>query len=142
MSTSVIDIREKIRQKVADMQSINSVYDFRASLTTVSGEYPVAFIMIGSGEGEVRANVKSLTNYSYVVEVFTETNINFSASQSERITGEIIDEFLDAFRRDTTLSGTVTYCDQVDWNAGWEERAVEGRLVTLSVSCNKIETIA
>lgn len=140
MATSTIDIKNSIVTKLQAMQSINTVYNYDTS--NFNGNYPVAVVTVGDGEGEVRANVRTLTGYSYNIDIFQELGSNFSPQKTERVVAEVLDEVLTAFRMDNTLSGTVTYCDQVTWTTGFEDREHDTRVLRISLTCRKIETIA
>lgn len=140
MSTTTQDIRQSIKTKLEAMQTLKTVKDHKTS--DIDGDYPVAMLSLGEGDGEVRANVKALTRYSFNVDVYTEMGTNFTPEKAERVTNEIVDEMLAAFRADTTLSGTVTYVEQIEWDAAFEQREHDVRVVSFMINAQAVETIS
>ena len=137
---SVVQIKQTIKTKLEAMQGINLVKDYATS--TVDGEYPLAILTVGDGSGSVNANVRSLTTYGFNIGIFIESATNFTPEKAERIAVELIDEMTEAFRMDTTLSGTVSYCDQLEWETGYEIREHNTRVVNFKLNVNKIEILS
>jgi hypothetical protein len=140
MSTSYIDIKSSLKTLIED-----NVSNLAATTDYASGSfanYPACQITFLRGESESRQNVRRYFTYVYRVEVFVEQGTNFSASKTERIAGEIVDELLTILNDNITLGGGVQEVRPLAWSMGYESDEVNTRTITMDVEVRKLETIS
>lgn len=136
---SLSTVRNKVVEKLGDMQSLNAVYDYPAS--NQSGKYPYATVSLRRGDGDMRSTAHNLRTRSFWIRVYQEKGkIGQGAEQSERIITDVIDELEEALDMDTTLSGTVKWCDPITWNASYRNREHDMRILEVQLNAQELVT--
>lgn len=135
---SVSTVRNKIVQKLNDMQTLHAVYDYPASNS--EGKYPYATVTLRRSDGEIRSTAHNLRTRSFWIRVYQEmSKVGQGVDNAERIVVNIVDELEQAFDMDTTLSGTVHWCEPVNWDASYRNREHDTRI--LEVQLDAIELV-
>jgi hypothetical protein len=133
-----IDIRAKLKSKLALMSSLQGVYDYEPTL--LSG-YPTATILLSNGTGEFADNRRNKRVHYYTIKVWTDIDPNtglVDSEEAERISLQCLDEITTAFDADLTLSGTVNYCRPIDYDATFEIRQNAARVLKLTLETVEI----
>lgn len=134
---SVNTVKNKIVEKLEAMQTLKAVYDYPASNET--GKYPYATVTLRRSDGEIRSTAHNLRTRSYWVRIYQEmTKIGQGVDDAERIVVSVIDELEKAFDMDTTLSGTVHWCEPVSWTASYRNREVDARILEIQIDAKEL----
>lgn len=138
MSTLVKSFRTKIEEKLNDMQTLKTVYDFDSA--NPNGQYPLATMAVESGEAEFLSTQHFLRSHRFKIRVFQErTNVGQGVETAENISMDVLEEMLNAFDMDTTLSGVAKYVRPIEYNTDYEDREHATRV--LEVVLEAVEVV-
>lgn len=130
MSTTTV--KNAIVNKLNDMQSLKSVSAYAD--TNQAGNYPMAVVTLGGGQGEFRSTAHNLRERLIEVRVYQEQmSVGQGNEQAESIIADVIDETETAFDMDTTLSGTCKFARPINWTADYEDREHDARILTINI---------
>jgi hypothetical protein len=136
---SVSAVRNKIVEKLNAMSSLNAVYDYPAS--NEQGKYPYATVTLRRSDAEIRSTAHNLRTHSFWVRVYQEmSKVGQGVESAERIVVNVIDELEKAFDMDTTLSGTVHWCEPVSWNGSYRNREHDTRILEVQIDAKELVT--
>lgn len=142
INSNVKRVRDAIKNKVDEMQTLNGVFDFE---TGKNNGYPFATVTPQDGSsdwGDSRGNNRgrNIQEMNFLVRVYQEREEHlFGAEKAENVSLNVLDEVLTAFHADTTLSGTVLWQRPVSWNSGYEIR--DQMVRTLEVTIKAVKEI-
>jgi hypothetical protein len=129
---SVDTIRTKIVQKLSEMNSIEAAFNWETS--NPSGHYPYATVTLAGGTGEFRSSATNLRQRNFSVKIYQErSKIGQGPEAAEDIVTNVIDELEKSFDMDTTLSGTCKYVMPVKWDAKYQDRETDTRLLDIDI---------
>lgn len=129
---SIITVKDKIVEKLGDMQTLNAVFGYEA--TNPQGKYPFASVTLAGGTGEFASTAHNLRTRHVWVRVYQErTEVGQGDEQAETIVANVINEMEQAFDMDTTLSGTCKYAQPIEWEADYVDREHDSRLITVTI---------
>lgn len=138
MATVIKDIRSKIETKLNEMQTLKTVYDFDSA--NPDGEYPLATMTITDGESEFISTAHNMRSHRFSIRVFQErTEVGQGVESAENISVDVLEEILNAFDMDTTLSGTVKYVAPAEYSTDYEDREHATRV--LEVVLEAVEVV-
>ncbi len=129
---SVTAIRTKLVQKIGEMMSIEAVFDWETS--NPDGHYPYATVTLAGGNGEFRSTAHNLRYRNFSVKIYQErSKIGQGPEAAENIVTNVIDELEQALDMDTTLSGTCKFVTPVKWDARYQDRETDVRLLDIDI---------
>jgi hypothetical protein len=130
MSTTTV--KNKIVEKLNDMQTLKAVYAFETQ--NPDGQYPLATVTVAGGAAEFRAWRTNQRNRSFTVNIFQERmSTGQGSEQAETIIQDVLDEIEPAFDMDTTLSGTCKYAIPIEWVPDYDDREHDVRVLTITI---------
>lgn len=118
MTSSIESIRQAIVQKVGQLRSVHSTFNYE---TGTPDGYPFATITPARGTSEFGDSAgshsgRNIVTTEFIVRVYQEREEGlFGAQKAENISVTVLDELLTAFHQDTTLSGTVLWQRPTEW---------------------------
>lgn len=136
---SLVTISQKIAEKLGDVQGIKAVYEYESA--NPSGQYPLATVTPNNFDGEYASTAHNRRSYFFNVRIYQErTETGFGSEKAERVMREVVDEVMDAFDMDTTLSGTVMFCRPIGGNFDYTEREHDARTAELLLEAVRVVT--
>lgn len=127
---SVAAIKTAIENKLNDTQTINTVSGYR---TSQINDYPIAEVSLRQGEVEFGSVAHNRQLQGFSIAVSQEFGANFDKAKAERVITEVLDEVLNAFDMDTTLSGACKWQRITAWRATYEEREHDLRVLDIDL---------
>ena len=136
--SNVTGIKASLLAKLNAMQSLKAAYGWETS--NPSGNYPFATLTLRAGEGEFRSTFHNLRRERFRVRIYQEQNRpqGQGPAAAETISTNVLDEFLTAVDMDTTLSGTCKYVKPVRWDASYQDRDVDTRILEIDIDAFEI----
>lgn len=135
--SSPLEIKNQIITKLEAMQSLKAVYDY--PVANSSGNYPYATVVLGGSDAVIRSTAHNLRTRTYLIRVYQEmSKIGQGSDNAERIVTDISDEIEKAFDMDTTLSGTVHYCDPISINYTYRNREHDTRILEIQLDTREL----
>lgn len=129
---SASTIRSKLKTKLGQMRTIKAAYDWETS--NPDGNYPFATVTLKNGTGEFRSTAHNLRRQVFRIRIYQErTQIGQGPESAENIVASVLDELTTACDMDTTLSGTCKYVTPVRWDAGYQDRDHDTRILEIDV---------
>ena len=136
---SVNAVRSKLVSKIGLMQSVKAAFDWETSNS--NGYYPYATVTLMGGEGEFRSSAHNMRTRRFSVKVFQErSRIGQGPEAAEDIVANVIDELEQALDMDTTLSGTCKFVYPVKWDARYQDRETDARLLDIEIEAVDLVT--
>lgn len=136
----VATVKQAIVNKLGDMMSLKACYGYEA--TNVNGNYPFATVTLQGGTGEFRSTAHNLRTRLFTVHLYQEKmETGQGDERAESIITDVIDEMETAFDRDTTLSGICKFVQPVEWNAEYEDREHDERLLTITIQAVELPVV-
>jgi hypothetical protein len=136
---SVNAIRTKLLSKLQAMTTLKASYDWETSNS--EGNYPYATITLNGGESEFASTAHNLRRRQFKIRVYQErSRIGQGPESAEDITSSVIDELEIAFDMDTTLSGTCKYVHPLTWDARYQDRELDVRILQIDIEAIELVT--
>lgn len=134
---SIIAINNAILQKLNEMQTLKTVYNYESPNPT--GEYPYATLVIGEAKGQFATTAHNLRERYFTIRIRQEIMAEGQGDEnSEQILIEVMDEMETAFDRDTTLSGICKFVRPATWTASYENNVHHMRLITINLEATEV----
>jgi hypothetical protein len=134
---SFVSVKDRIIEKLSAMQTLKAVYGYPAANDT--GDYPYATVTLKGSDAVFRSTATNLRSFSFFIRIYQETTkVGQGPQQAETIVTEITDEFLEAFDKDTTLSGAVHYCKPVSLDASYRNRDHDARILEVQLDAMEV----
>ena len=106
---SLQSIKIAIKNKLDDIGKLEVVYGYETGKESGHSYATVTKLRLESEFGDTQRNIN---NWFFSIKLYTERSKDgFGVETAERISDELIDEVLDAFHMDTTLSGTCKFVE-------------------------------
>jgi hypothetical protein len=129
---SVATIRAKLVSKLSAMQTLKAAYDWETSNS--EGNYPYATVTLDGGESEFASTAHNKRTRQFRIKVYQErSKTGQGPENAESISVGVIDELEKAFDMDTTLSGTCKYVYPVKWDARYQDRELDVRILQIDI---------
>ena len=136
---SVTTIRTKLLNKLQSMNTLKATYDWETS--NASGNYPYATVTLDGGESNFASTAHNLRRRLFTVRVYQErSKIGQGPENAESISVGVIDELETAFDMDTTLSGTCKFVRPVKWDARYQDRELDVRILQIDIEAIELVT--
>lgn len=134
---SVKTIKDKLIEKLEDMQHIKGVYSWETS--NPDGKYPLATLTIADGEGEFASTAHNFRRRGYRLMLYQEQmKSNQGPENAEAISVKVLDELEEALDMDTTLSGTCKYVQPARWRGMYRDRDVDTRVLEVLIDAFEV----
>ena len=132
---SLATLRARLTTKVSEMQTLKEAFDYVPDEFT---KYPVSTVEVAGGEGLSRSTAHNLQSRNFSVKVYVEKGTNFDSQKAERISVEVYDELETALANDVTLSGIAQYVQPISFDASYEDRGPNMRLLDITVETQEL----
>lgn len=136
---SVQAIRTKLVEKLSLLPEIKAAYDWETS--NPEGNYPYATVTLDGGDSEFASTAHNKRTRQFKIRIYQErSKAGQGPENAEEITVGVIDELEKAFDMDTTLSGTCKWVRPVTWDARYQDRELDVRILQIDIEAIELVT--
>ena len=136
---SVTEIRNKLVEKLSNMTTLKASYDWETS--NPEGNYPYATVTLDGGESEFASTAHNKRTRQFKIRIYQERSKTGQGPEgAEEISTSVIDELEKAFDMDTTLSGTCKFVYPARWDARYQDRELDVRILQIDIEAIELVT--
>ena len=133
---SVVSIKTAIQNKLDECGGIHVVYGYETGKET---GHPYATVTKSRMESIFGDTARNINDWYFSVKLYTERSVDgFGVSKAERVSDELVDEVVNAFHMDTTLSGTCKYIEPVDADFSYVEMDKSVRVAEITLKAVEV----
>ena len=133
---SLASIKSAITTKLEDCSHVNVVYGYETGKET---GHPYATVTKARMESVFGDNQRNINDWYFSIKLYTERSVDgFGVSKAERVSDELVDEVVNAFHMDTTLSGTCKYIEPVDADFSYVEMDKSVRVAEITLKAVEV----
>ena len=130
---TVETVKTNLLAKLNAMGTLKAAFDYPTG--NPNGKYPFAVLTLREGEGRFGSTAHNIRREGYTIRVYQEqSKLGQGVEAAESISINVLSELQSALDMDTTLSGTCKYVVPVSWNATYENRELDIRVLEVNVN--------
>ena len=130
MSISVI--KTQLLASLNAMGSLKTAFGYESA--NPDGKYPYATLTLRDGDGQYADTARNLRRHGFWIRVYQEqSKEGQGVAQAETIAINVLDELNAHLDLNTTLSGSCKYARPTNYNASYQNRELDTRILEIQV---------